>query len=88
MLRFVTDLLFHGVVQTTVVSVGSGLRRSLRRSALIHVRCACCSCFALRAPNPPGASGGEWCYIEPRAGCAAWQVLCCVAGACGSWEVG
>ena len=51
-------------------------------------RIYCCSCFALRAPNPPGASGGEWCYIERRAGCAAWQVLCCVAGACGSWEVG
>ena len=50
-------------------------RHSLRRFPLTHVWCACCSCPALQAPNPQGASGREWCYIEPQAG------LCCLAHA-------
>lgn len=40
-----------------------------RRSLSLLKRCAYvwCGCVALQAPDPEGASGREWCYIEPQA---------------------
>ena len=42
-------------------------------------------CRRLTLKEPAAGNGAT---LTRRLGCAAWQMLCYLAGACGSWQVG
>ena len=42
-------------------------------------------CRRLTLKEPAAGNGAT---LSRRLGCVAWQMLCCLAGACGSWQVG